>query len=101
MSVQSEGLQTVLRKEELNPARAMFIGEVPEFGDCLIQMGETVSVPVDYFGPQLRQTDDLAASPDDRYLFATKNGDRFGRLTDTRAALLRNKLAAYWSQIRI
>jgi hypothetical protein len=99
LDIQNSNLQAILRREEINPAQAMYIGDVQEIGAAMVNVAETSRVPAAYFGPELRAPADAAAAQGDMYLFATKNDTRIGCISKERQGILRSKLSAYWSRI--
>lgn len=99
LDIQNPNLQEVLRQETINPAQAMYIGDVQGIGAAMVNIAETSRVPAAYFGPELRAPGDAAARPNDMYLYATKNDTRIGRISKDRQEMLRSKLSAYWSRI--
>ncbi len=96
---QDVNLQIRLRREELNPAGALFVGEVPEVGDSMVSLAEVSGVPISYFRPRLIRPESLPEDSNDMYLVADDNDSRIGTLEEPRRELLRAKLAAYWARI--
>jgi hypothetical protein len=99
MGIQDPNLQRALRAERVAPAAVLFVGDVPGIGETIAHLAEVTTVPAAYFTPQLRIPGDPVAQPDDMYLYPRSHDSRVGTLAKDRQALLRNKLAAYWSRI--
>ncbi len=98
MLAQDANLQKVLRQEGVNPAGALFVGDVPGVGDAIVSLAEVTGVPISFFEPRLLRPDFLPEATNDMYLVIDANDTRIGTLEESRRELLQAKLAAYWAR---
>ena len=100
LSQQDRNRQALLRREQINPPEAMFVGSVPSIGDAFCLLSEMYWLPARWFDPELISYDDHPdAEEGSRYLTARHNGDRLGRLEDERVHLLHQKMRAFWTRL--
>ena len=96
---QDRNRQALLRREQINPAEAMFVGTVPGIGDAFFLLSEIYWLPATWFDPELLLYEEHPdAEEGSRYLTARRNGDRLGRLEDERIDLLHQKMRAFWTR---
>lgn len=85
------------KRQEVNPARLFFIGQVPDFGDVFCELGEVYSLPAAFFSPQLREFPEGGGMT--LSLVATDNDTRIGQLDADQVSLLRKKMSAFWTRL--
>jgi hypothetical protein len=69
LSQQDRNRQALLRREQINPAEAMFIGSVPSIGDAFCLLSEMYWLPARWFDPELISYDEHPdAEEGSRYL---------------------------------
>jgi hypothetical protein len=98
LSQQDGSRQALLRREQINPAEAMFVGPVPSIGDAFCVLSEMYWLPATWFDPELISYEHPDAEEGSRYLTARRNGGRLGRLEDERVHLLHQKMRAFWTR---
>jgi hypothetical protein len=99
LAQQDRNRQTLLRREEINPPEAVFVGDVPGIGNAFCLLSEMYWLPARWFDPELVSYDDHPdAEEGTRYLTAHSGGTRLGRLEDERLSLLHQKMRAFWTR---
>ncbi len=99
LAQQDQNRQQLLRREEVAPAEAMFVGEVPGIGEAFCLLSETYWLPARLFDPEFASyAGHPDAEEDARYLTARNGGARLGRLEDERVRLLHQKMRAFWTR---
>ena len=99
LAQQDRNRQELLRREQINPAEAMFVGDVPGIGEAFCLLSELYWLPASLFDPTLVPYDDHPdAERGSKYLTAHGGGTRLGRLEDERISLLHQKMRAFWTR---
>ena len=98
MSVLDRSRQGLLRKEELNPPEAFFVGQVGRI-EAFVLLSEAFWLPASYFALRLEAfADHPEAEPEARRLVAGRHGNRLGQIEAHRRALLHQKIVAFWTR---
>lgn len=99
LATQDRNRQALLRREEVNPAEAIFVGDVPGIGEAYCLLSEIYWLPARWFDPELVSFDGHPdAEEGTKYLTARSGGTRLGRLEDERVSILHQKMRAFWTR---
>jgi hypothetical protein len=90
----------LLRRGQLQPFEAYYLGDVPELGESYTLLSEAYALPANFFGPTLKSFEGHPSADDDtpHYLVASKNDSRLVRLGEGQLELLWDKLNAFWTR---
>ena len=88
-------------RENLQPYEALYLGELPTLGECLVVMSDPVSVPASYFAPTLVEVGRNSDGRADMRLVPSQYDTRCGRVSEDLVALFHAKWTAYWTRLDI
>ena len=89
----------LLRRDEIQPYEALYLGRVPSAGEAYVMVSEVYTLPAEYFGVNISEFNDVPdAQSVGSYLVATREFERMGRLGTDRLELLKTKWNAHWTR---
>lgn len=99
VDVQDPTRQVVLRRDDLTPYEVIYLGNCGHLGEVFATLSEMYYLPSGYFQIQLEEFGGHPeAQQGERYLIATNDDSRVGRLEVEQVERLKDKISAYWSR---
>ncbi len=89
-----------LRRLEVNPPEAIFVGELPDGQEAFGLLGEACTLPASFFGVELEWFEDHPeADPTNPYhLVARRHACRLGTLDDAQLQVMHQKMLVFWAR---
>ena len=91
------------RRAKTGPFEVMWVGDVSTWGDCMIFLSDPYHVPLSYFEPTMVRYDVLEedGTPSSPRATPGANDSRIGRLDIDQINLLRLKMLAFWTRLKM
>jgi len=99
MSLAEPNHSAALRRGQLMPYNAMYVGDVPSIGPSYVEFSRIYRLPPKYLATELRTFDPPPEGEEvGEYLCAGRNDTRVAKLSAPALELLRSKWNAYWTR---
>jgi len=90
--------QERLRRHEVSPPEAVFVGALTDGREGFGLLGEAFTLPTSYFHPHVESFEghSQADQSDPYHLVVTRHEERLGTIDDALVELMHSKMVAYW-----